>query len=192
MCGVSVQVSACSGALKWFRVCRDIWRRSLPSFAAAARISQMSVRIWCTSWSLVGRGYCRGWLRPMRRRTLCTAWYPQVSGCCGLAGGSFRELGPASTCVWVVATAQIQGLAPVDDSLGQAEHGKSQVVPCPPGGDLGQGAGCGLVLRLEDAPEDLLWGDGLPYAPGGSPWGQHGVGPLITHCGPEHAAADNT
>ena len=43
---VSVYVSARSGALAWSVVGRAVWRRSLPSSAAAARISQMSLRIW--------------------------------------------------------------------------------------------------------------------------------------------------
>ena len=86
---------------------------SLPSSAAVAMISQMSVRIWGTSWSVVGRGYCRGGLRPLRRRTLSMAWYPQVRECCS-GGGSFRVSGRASTCVWAVAMAQIQGTVPVD------------------------------------------------------------------------------
>ena len=40
----------------------------------------MRVRTWCTSWSVVGRAYFRGGLRPTRQRTLWTAWYPQVRG----------------------------------------------------------------------------------------------------------------
>ena len=56
-CVVSVYVSARRGALAWSVVGRAVWRRSLPSSAAAARISQTSLRIWWTSWSVVGRGY---------------------------------------------------------------------------------------------------------------------------------------
>ena len=44
-CVVSVYVSARRGALAWPVVGRAVWRRSLPSFAAAARISQTSLRI---------------------------------------------------------------------------------------------------------------------------------------------------
>ena len=55
-CVVSVHVSACSGAPVWSLLGLAVWRRSLSSSAAAARISQMSLRIWCTSWSVVGRG----------------------------------------------------------------------------------------------------------------------------------------
>ena len=51
---VSVYVSACRGALAWAVVGRAVWRRSLLSSAAAARISQTSLRIWLTSWSVVG------------------------------------------------------------------------------------------------------------------------------------------
>ena len=40
------------------------------------------------------------------------------------------------------------------DPLAQAEHGQPQVVACPTRGDLGQGAGQGLIPRLENAPED--------------------------------------
>ena len=56
-CVVSVYVSPRRGALAWPVVGRAVWRRSLPSSAAAARISQTSLRIWWTSWSVVGRGY---------------------------------------------------------------------------------------------------------------------------------------
>ena len=112
-CAVSVYVSARSGALAWAVVGRAVWRRSLPSSAAAARISQTSLRIWWTSWSVVGRGYASFGLRPARLRTLWMAWYPQVRECCGLGGGSFRVSGPASICVWAVGMAQIQGTVPV-------------------------------------------------------------------------------
>ena len=54
-CVVSVYVSARRGALAWPVVGRAVWRRSLPSSAAAARISQTSLRFWWTSWSVVGR-----------------------------------------------------------------------------------------------------------------------------------------
>ena len=81
----------------------------------------MSVHIWCTSWSVVGRGYFSFGLRPTQRKTLWMAWYPQLRDGCGLAGGSFCESGPASTCVWAAL-----------DPLGQAEHGRSQVVARPP------------------------------------------------------------
>ena len=84
---VSVYVSARSRALAWSVVGRAVWRRSLPSSAAAARISQMSLRIWWTSWSVVGRGYVSSGLRPTRLRTLWMAWYPQVRELCGLGGG---------------------------------------------------------------------------------------------------------
>ena len=45
-CVVSVYVSARRCALAWPLVGRAVWRRSLPSSAAAARISQTSLRIW--------------------------------------------------------------------------------------------------------------------------------------------------
>ena len=62
--------------------------------------------------------------------------------------------------------------------LGQAEHGQPEVLACPTRGDLGQGAGEGLVPKLEDALEDPVWGDGLLYrARGCGPWGGHGVRP---------------
>ena len=86
-CAVSVYVSACRGALALAVVGRAVWRRSLPSSAAAARISQTSLRIWWTSWSVVGRGYASFGLRPARLRTLWMAWYPQVRNCCGSGGG---------------------------------------------------------------------------------------------------------
>ena len=43
------------------------WRWSLPSIAAAARSLPMLVRILRTFLSVVGRGYFRGWLGPMRQ-----------------------------------------------------------------------------------------------------------------------------
>ena len=111
-CAVSVYVSACR-ALAWAVVGRAVWRRSLPSSAAAARISQTSFRIWWTSWSVVGRGYASFGLRPARLRTLWMAWYPRVRDCCCLGGGFGRVSGPASTCVWAVGMAQTQGTVPV-------------------------------------------------------------------------------
>ena len=112
-CAVSVYVSACRGVLAWAVVGQAVWRRSLPSSAAAARISQTSLRIWWTSWSVVGRGYASFGLRPARVRTLWMAWYPQVRDCCGLGGGVGRVSGPASTCVWAVEMARTQGTVPV-------------------------------------------------------------------------------
>ena len=53
-CGLSVYVFACRGAFVWSRVRREVWTRSLPSFAATVRILQMHVPIWYTSWSVVG------------------------------------------------------------------------------------------------------------------------------------------
>ena len=94
-CVVSVYVSARRGALAWSVVGRAVWRRSLPSPAAAARISQTSLPIWWTSWSVVGRGYARSGLRLTRLRTLWMAWYPQVRDCFGLGGRFGRVSGPA-------------------------------------------------------------------------------------------------
>ena len=54
----------------------------------------MSVRIWSTSGSVVGRGYCKEGLRSMRRRSLWMAWYPQVGECFGLGGGPSVCRGP--------------------------------------------------------------------------------------------------
>ena len=113
-CAVSVYVSARSGALAWSVVGRAVWRRSLPSSAAVARISQMSFRTWWTPWSAVGRRYASSGLRPTRLRTLWMASYPQLRECCGLGGGFGRVSGPASRCVWAVGMAQIQGTVPVD------------------------------------------------------------------------------
>ena len=87
VCVVSVYVSARRGALVWPVVGRAVWRRSLPSSAAAARISQTSLRIWWNCSSVVGRGYASFGLRPSQLRTLLMAWYPQVRDCCGLGGG---------------------------------------------------------------------------------------------------------
>ena len=112
-CAVSVYSSARRGALAWPVVGRAVWRRSLPSSAAAARISQTRLRIWWTSWSVVGRGYASFGLRPARLRTLWMAWYPQVRDCCCGGGGFGRVSGPARTCVWAVGMAQTQGKVPV-------------------------------------------------------------------------------
>ena len=73
-CVVSVYVSARRGALAWSVVGQAVWRRSLPSSAAVARISQTSFRICWTSWSVVGRGYASSGLRPARLRTLWMSW----------------------------------------------------------------------------------------------------------------------
>ena len=97
---VLVYVSARSGALAWSVVGRAVWRRSLPSSAAAARISRMSLRIWWTSWSVVGRGYASSGLRPTRLRTLWMAWYPHVRECCGLGGGLAACPGPPRFLFW--------------------------------------------------------------------------------------------
>ena len=111
---LSVYVFACSGVPVWSLVGREVRRRSLPSAAAAARMSQMSVRVGCTSCWVVGRGYCRGVIRSMRLRTLWMAWCPQVGECCGLGGGPFRVSGTASIYVTAVRMAKIQGMVPVD------------------------------------------------------------------------------
>ena len=143
----------------------------------------MRVRIWYTSGAVVGRGYFRVGLRPIRRTILWTVWYPQVRDCCGPGGGVLPSVGACLVfCVgggdgpdpWCGR----RGRAAPLDSLGQAEHGQPHEVTFPPRGDWGQGAGQGLVPRLEDAPEGPVWGGGLPYRPGGrGPWGKHGVGP---------------
>ena len=132
-CVVSVYVSTRRGALAWSVVGRAVRRRSLPSSAAAARILQTSLRIWWTSWSVVGRGYASSGLRPTRLRTLWMAWYPQVRDCCGLGGG-----------VWLRVRARLdlcvgggdgpnrghgpRGWPAALDPVGQTEHGQSQVV----------------------------------------------------------------
>ena len=93
-CAVSVYVSARCGALAWPVVGRAVWRRNLLSSAAATRILQTSLRIWWTSWSVVGRAYASFGLRPTWLRTLWMAWYPQVRDCCGLGWGLVACLGP--------------------------------------------------------------------------------------------------
>ena len=129
-CGVSVYVSACSGAPLWSLVGRAVWRRHLPSSAAGARMSQMSVRIWCTSWSVVRRGYCSGVLRSMQRQTLWMAWYPQVRGCCGLEGGFRPRVGACLNLCVGGGDGPDAGHGPCGrpaafDPLRQAEHGQS-------------------------------------------------------------------
>ena len=134
---VLVYVSARSGALVWSVVGRAVRRRSLPSSAAAAGIFRTSLRFWCTSWSVVGRGYASSALRPARQRTLWMAWYPQVRECCGLGGGVLP-------CVWACLDLCVgggdgpnpghgpRGWPAALDPLGQAEHGQSQVEARPP------------------------------------------------------------
>ena len=85
----------------------------LAVFCCRGRISQTSLHIWWTSWSVVGRGYASLGLRPTRLRTLWNAWYLQVRDCCGLGEGFGRVSGPAPTSVWAVGMAQTQGTVPV-------------------------------------------------------------------------------
>ena len=132
-CVVSVYVSARRGALAWPVVGGAVWRRSLPSSAAAARISQTSLRIWWTSWSVLGRGYASFGLRPTRLRTLWMAWYPQVRDCCGLGGGVWpRVRAHLDLCLGGGAGPNPghgpRGWPAALDPVGQAEHGQSQVV----------------------------------------------------------------
>ena len=92
------------------------------------------MRIWCTSRSVVGRGYCSDGLRSMWRRTLRNAWYLQVRECCGPGRGVCPRVGTRLKLCAGGRMAQIQGSVPVDGQrglihwLGQAEHGLSQVV----------------------------------------------------------------
>ena len=71
-CGGSALVFMRGNTYVWCGVCFVRW--SLPSTAALARILQMRVRRWCTSRSVVGRGYLRGGVRPTRQRILQMAW----------------------------------------------------------------------------------------------------------------------
>ena len=64
VCCVSVRV----GLQRRSRVVSCRPGGSLPSSANGATILQMSVRIWWTSWSQVGRGYCKSGLSSIRRR----------------------------------------------------------------------------------------------------------------------------
>ena len=132
-CVVSVYVSARSSALAPSVVGRAVWRRSLPSSAAAATISQTSSGIWWTSWSMVGRGYASSGLRPMRLRTLPMAWYPQVRECCGLGGGVHPRVWSCLDLCVGGGDGPNPGHGPRGwpaalDPFGQAGHGQSQVV----------------------------------------------------------------
>ena len=136
-CVVSVYVSARRGALAWPVVGRAVWRRSLPSSAAAAKILQTSLRIWWTSWSVVGRGYASFGLRPERLRTLWMAWYPQVRDCCGLGGGVSPRVRARLDLFLGGGDGPNPRHGPPGwpatlDLVGQAEHGQSQVVACLP------------------------------------------------------------
>ena len=132
-CVVSVYASARRGALAWSVLGRAVWTRSLPSSAAAARISQASLRIWWTSWSVVGRGYASFGLRSTRLRTLWMAWYPQVRGCCGLGGGVWPRVRACLNLCVGGGDCPNPGHGPpaspaVLDPVGQAEHGQSKDV----------------------------------------------------------------
>ena len=132
-CVVSVYVSDRSSALVWSVVGRAVWRRSLLSSAAVARTSQTSLRIWFTSWSVVGRGYASSGLRPARLRTLWMAWYPQVRDCCGLGGGVWPRVRACLDLCMGGGGGSNPGRGPRGwpaalDRLGQAEHGQFQVV----------------------------------------------------------------
>ena len=89
------------------------WEEKLAFFCCRGKDLQTSLSIWWTSLSVLGRGYASFGLRPTRLRTLWMAWSPQVRDCCRLGGGLGRLYGPASTCVWAVGMAQIQGTVPV-------------------------------------------------------------------------------
>ena len=133
-CVVSVYVFARSSALAWLLVGRAVWRRSMPSSAAAARNLQTSLRIWWTTWSVVGRQYASSGLRPTRLRTLLMAWYPPVRECCGLVGVLPRVRAIVDLCVGA-GDGQNSGHGPRGwpaalDPIGQAEHGQSEVVTC--------------------------------------------------------------
>ena len=112
------------------------------------------------------------------------AWYAQIRGCCGLKGEVRPRVGACLNLCVGGGDGPDPGHGPCGrpaalDPLGQARHGQSQVVARPPRGDLGKGAGRGLVPRLGDAPEDFVQGRGVPYCPWlGGPWGKHGVGPF--------------
>ena len=105
-----------------------------------------------------------GLLRPRGGVLPCVGAFLDL--CVGGGDGPDPGLGPCGR------------LAPLDP-LEQADNGQHQAVACPPRGDSGQGAGRGLVPRLEDAPDDPVWGAGLLYCPGGcGPWFKHGICPL--------------
>ena len=99
-CVVSALVFAGGGVHVWFCVGLEVWRWSLPSTAAAARILHRCVCTWCTCLSVAGRGYFRGELRPTRPRILLDGMVAAGEGCCGLEGGLFPVAGPAWMYVW--------------------------------------------------------------------------------------------
>ena len=89
----------------------------------------MSLHI-CTSWSMAGRGYCKGGLRFMPRRTLWMAWYPQVRECCGLGRGVLPPVGARLNLCVGGGDGSDPGHCPCGrpaalDSLGRTEHGPS-------------------------------------------------------------------
>ena len=112
-CAVSVYVSALRGALAWPVVGRAVRRRSLPSSAVAARISQTSLQIWWTSWSVLGRGYASVWAKTRAVEDPVDGVVPAGEGLLRSRGGFGGASGPASTCVWAVGMAQTQGTVPV-------------------------------------------------------------------------------
>ena len=197
-CVVSPYVSACSGAPVWSVIGRVVWRRSLLSSAAVARISQMSVRIWCTSWSVVGRGYFSAGLRSTRMRTLWMAWYLQVKECCGLGGGSFRVSGPASISLWAVGMDEIQGTVPLDGQrrliyLVRQSMASAGWWPPRPGLSCARARAGGLSSGWWTPLRTLCRVVGSPTAPGGAaPGASMVLVRLTSHCGPGDVAVAAT
>ena len=126
------------------------------------------------------------------------AWYPQVRGCCGLGVGSARVSGPASTCVWALGMAQIQGTVPVDGQRGLI-HCVRQSIASP----RGEAARPEVIWALARAgvfcpgwrtPLRTLCGQVMsPTAPG---WAAPGASmvlvPFTSHCGPGDVAVAAT
>ena len=131
-CAVSVYVSACSGALAWSVVDRAVWRRSLPSSAAAARILQTGLRIWWTFWSVVGRRYASSGLRPTRLRTLWVAWYPQVRECRSWGWGLAACPGPPRSVCWRWGWPKSRAWSPLM-ACGAGSSGSGRAWPVPGG-----------------------------------------------------------
>ena len=158
----------------------------------------MSLRIGCTSWSVVGRAYASSGLRPTQHRTLWTARDPQLRACCGLEQGSFCVSGSASICVWAVGMVQIQGTVPVDGQRRWIHWARQSMAsprwwPARPEVFWARARAGGLSPSWRTPLRTLCWLVGSPTAPGREVPGVSMVSvPLTSHCGPGDVAVAAT
>ena len=129
-----------------------------------------------------GKGVLQGWAQAHAPEDSVDGVLPAGEGLLWPGRGVYLCVEARPDLCVAGGMAQIQGAAAVDgwrrlihwDRQSMA----TQVVAGLTRGDLGQGVCRGLVPRLEETPEDPVWGGGFPHRPGGCvPWGEHGVGP---------------